>query len=70
MSARFEPPSVHERGQVARAMAAVHAQKPESGERTGRITCTRCDGALRFTIFSNGISRGQCAAAGCIRWSQ
>jgi ribosomal protein S27AE len=67
---RFEPPTIKQRGQVANAMAAVHAHKPEVGERTGRITCTRCGSSLRFTIMANGISRGQCAAAGCIRWSQ
>jgi hypothetical protein len=66
----FEPPSIRERGQVARAMDAVQRLKPEHGETTGRITCTRCGGGLRFTIDYKGISRGQCTSAGCIRWLQ
>jgi hypothetical protein len=67
---KFEPFTIKERGQVAKAMDAVQQRKPEHGEATGRITCTRCGGALRFTIDYKGISRGQCSSAGCIRWIQ
>lgn len=67
---RFEPPTIKQRGQVAHAMAAAHRHKPEVGEYTGRIACTRCGSALRFTIYSNGVSRGQWATANCIRWCQ
>ena len=66
---RFEPPTIKQRGQVARAMELVHKHRPEHGEHQGRITCPRCGAGLTFTILSNGISRGQCAAAACIRWS-
>ncbi len=65
---RFEPPSIKERGQVARAMAAVQAQKPAQGEAKGNLACTRCGGALKFTIQSNGLSSGQCSCG--VRWCQ
>lgn len=67
---RFEPPTIKQRGQVALAIAAVQQHRPEHGEATGRIRCTRCGGALKFTIMANGLSRGQCASASCIRWVQ
>jgi hypothetical protein len=65
---RFEPPSIKERGQVARAMAAVQQHKPAVGESKGKLQCPKCRGGLRFTIFSNGISSGQCSCG--IRWCQ
>lgn len=65
---RFEPPSIKQRGQMANAMAAAYSHKPAVGEFSGRMACTRCGSALRFTIMANGLSRGQCAAAGCIKW--
>lgn len=65
---RFEPPTIKERGQVARAMAAVQAHKPQAGELAGRITCPRCGGALTFAIQSNGISRGHCTCG--VKWCQ
>lgn len=55
-------------GAIARAQAAIQAHKPAQGEHTGRIACTKCGSSLRFTIQSTGISRGQCNAAGCLRW--
>jgi hypothetical protein len=67
---RFEPPSIRERGQLARAIAAVQQHKPEHGESSGKITCTRCGAALRFTIDSSGISRGQCIGNCGVRWCQ
>lgn len=57
-------------GATARALAAVQQQKPQHGEATGRIQCPRCNGRIRFNIQSNGISRGQCGTAGCLRWQQ
>ena len=70
MSARFDPPTIRERGQLARAIAAVQEHKPQHGEATGKISCTRCGASLRFTINCKGISRGMCTSAGCIRWLQ
>jgi hypothetical protein len=70
VSARFEPISIKERGQLVRAVAAVQAFKPQAGEYVGRMQCPKCGSGLRFTIQANGISRGQCAASGCIRWCQ
>lgn len=66
---RFEPPTLKQRSQVIQAMTAVQQRKPAQGETSGRITCPRCGSGLQFSILSNGISRGQCMAAGCIRWS-
>jgi hypothetical protein len=62
--------SVAQYGQIARAMAAVQQHKHPTDEVKGRITCPKCGSGLRFVILPNGISRGQCAAAGCLRWSQ
>lgn len=67
---RFEPISVAQRGQLARAMAAVQHHKPEVGKYAGRMNCPRCGSALNFTIFSNGISWGQCAASCGVKWNQ
>lgn len=65
---RFSPPTIRQRGQVAQAMAAVYAHKPEAGEAQGQITCPACRGHLKFTVTSSGISRGHC---GCgVRWCQ
>lgn len=69
MNHRFQVPTIKERGQLVRAIAAAQAFKPVTGEFKGRITCTRCGSGLNFSILSNGISRGQCSAAGCIRWT-
>jgi hypothetical protein len=70
MNARFQPPSIKERGQVAQAMNAVQQFKPQQGEHKGTMRCTKCGSSLSFTIQSSGISRGQCSAAGCLRWCQ
>jgi hypothetical protein len=32
------------------------------------ISYQPCGSSLRFTVMSNGLSRGQCTAAGCVRW--
>lgn len=70
MSARFEPPSLRQRSQVAAAMNAVQQHKPEHGEAKGRIRCTRCGDGLQFVIDATGRSRGQCAAACGVKWCQ
>lgn len=57
-------------GATARAMAAVQEQRNALLDVSGRITCPQCGSQLRYTIFPNGISRGQCTAAGCIKWAQ
>lgn len=62
--------TVQHYGKVAQAMNLVQQHKPQHGEATGTIRCTHCGSSLRFTIFANGISRGQCTAAGCVRWCQ
>lgn len=67
---RFEPPTIKQRGQVANAMAAAHAHKPDAGEYAGKMVCPRCRSPLNFKIASNGISRGQCAAACGVKWCQ
>ncbi|MBX3653247.1 MAG: hypothetical protein KF686_03620 [Ramlibacter sp.] len=65
---RYQPQTIKQRGQVAKAMAAVYAQKPQNGEAKGRIQCPACNGALNFTVNSTGLSRGHC---GCgMRWCQ
>jgi hypothetical protein len=51
-------------------MEQVHRHRPQHGEHQGRITCPRCGAGLQFVIQSTGISRGQCPAAGCIKWTQ
>lgn len=62
--------TVNHYGRVAQAMAQVQQHKPAFGEYSGRMSCTKCGSGLRFTIMSNGLSRGQCSAAGCLRWCQ
>lgn len=53
---------------IAQAMAKVQEHKEPGADVTGRIQCPKCGSQLRFTVFSNGISRGQCAARGCLSW--
>jgi hypothetical protein len=65
---RFEPPTIKERGHVAKAMAAVQSYKPANGEAKGSLTCPRCTGSLKFAILSNGVSRGQCTCG--VKWCQ
>lgn len=57
-------------GPTARAMDMVQQQKKPGQEVTGRISCPRCGGGLRFNVQANGLSRGQCAARDCVRWCQ
>jgi hypothetical protein len=57
-------------GQVARAMAQVNSQHKPGLDVAGVIPCPKCGSGLKFTVLSNGLQRGQCAAAGCLRWSQ
>lgn len=65
---RFTPPTIQQRGQLARAIAAVQHHKPEHGEASGKIACTRCGGSVRFVIDYSGRSRGQCLNACGVRW--
>jgi hypothetical protein len=69
MSLRFEPPTIKERGELARLMDAVQRHKPEHGEASGTLRCA-CGGTLKFNIQSNGISRGTCLAGCWRRWQQ
>jgi hypothetical protein len=66
----FQVPTIQQRGQIARAMNEAHQHKPAAGEHTGTMKCTRCGSTLRFTIASNGISRGSCNAACGVTWCQ
>lgn len=66
---RFAPLTIRERGQIAQAMAQVHQHRKPDQDVTGRIACTRCGATLSFTVQRDGHSRGACAAAGCVRWS-
>jgi hypothetical protein len=67
---RFQVPTLRERSQVIKAMTAVQEHKPQHGEASGRIQCTRCGAGLQFVIQSNGLSRGRCAAACGVVWNQ
>jgi hypothetical protein len=67
---RFEPPTIKERGQVARTMNLVHQHKPQHGEASGTVKCERCGASVRFTILASGISRGQCANNCGVKWCQ
>lgn len=53
---------------TAQAMNQVNQQRRQGEDVSGRIQCPKCGSALRFTILGNGLSRGQCAAPGCVRW--
>ncbi len=57
-------------GATARAMAEVQKNKHPTDEVSGRIICPKCGSGLRFTILPNGVSRGNCSAAGCVRWAE
>lgn len=64
----YQPPTVKYYGNVAKAMAAVQAQKPAMGETSGKVPCPACRGNLTFNIQASGLSRGHC---GCgVRWCQ
>ncbi len=63
----FQVPTIKERGQIARTIAAVHAQKPDQGEKTGLLRCV-CGSMLRFTVNANGASRATCVSACGVRW--
>jgi hypothetical protein len=65
---RFEVPTIRQRGELVRLIAAVQAHKPEHGEHRGQLPC-RCGSKVSFTIMANGISWGQCAAACGVKWS-
>jgi hypothetical protein len=65
----FSPPTIAWRGKVAKLLAEAQAHRPQHGESSGKLKCA-CGAALHFTIQSNGISRGRCAAACGVRWQQ
>lgn len=71
MNARFEPPTIKERGKMVRATAAAmnHAQQQlERGQTAGTCTCEACRGTIRWS-GNNGRSAGSCATARCVRWA-
>lgn len=57
-------------GATALAMNTAQQHKAPSGEYTGRLTCPKCGSGVRFTIQSNGISRGQCSSGCGVHWCQ
>jgi hypothetical protein len=61
--------SIHFRGKLARAIEQVHQHQDKHRDVSGRIDCPHCRSPLSFVIQKDGHSRGQCASAGCIRWS-
>lgn len=63
----FQPPKIAWRGRLAQLVAQVHDQKPEHGERAGKLRCI-CGATLTFTIQADGKSRGQCSAGCGARW--
>jgi len=69
--ARFEPPTIRERGAQVRATAqAMHeaAEAMKSGARAGRLTCALCGETIHWS--GNGSrSAGSCVAPGCTRWA-
>lgn len=71
MNARFEPPTLRERGATVRAIAAAMHEAAEAmrdGARDGRLVCGRCGGSLRWS--GNGTrSAGSCSSPGCTRWA-
>lgn len=67
---RFEPPTIKERGQLARTMNLVYLKRPEYGEAQGTVTCQKCNGTVHFIIYANGISRGRCANGCGVKWCQ
>lgn len=46
---------------------ALFAVKKD-GKPKGQITCPKCQGILRYTIASNGHTRGRCTTENCLSW--
>lgn len=65
----YQSPTIAWRGKLARLMADVQREKPQDGQRSGRIRCI-CGSTLSFTIASTGKSSGQCSASCGARWDQ
>jgi hypothetical protein len=55
-------------GAVAQAMNEAFRQST-AGATSGTFPCPKCGSQVRFTALIPHKSSGQCAAAGCIRWS-
>jgi hypothetical protein len=60
-------PTIAWRGKLVRLVAQVQQQKPEQGEKAGKMKCI-CGATVHFYIQSTGISRGHCAAGCGVRW--
>ena len=61
---------------TARAMAAVRTEhcpapsyRPAAPVRAS-MPCTKCSGALKFTVSAEGRTSGRCSSAGCVTWSE
>lgn len=54
---------------TAKAMNAAQQHRKPGEDVKATMKCPRCNSTLRFTIFGSGVSYGQCAAPGCVRWT-
>jgi hypothetical protein len=55
-------------GAIAQAQNIAY-QLSTAGQKEGTFPCPKCGSQVRFTALVPHQSRGQCSAAGCIRWS-
>jgi ribosomal protein S27AE len=53
---------------IAQAMKRAY-ELSTAGTKEGTFPCPKCGSQVRFTALVPHQSRGQCSAAGCIRWS-
>jgi hypothetical protein len=69
---RFDPPSIKQRGALAKAVNQVYERRDERNRQdvSGRIPCTWCTGQVSFTVFPSGLSFGSCTSGCGIRWTQ
>ena len=66
---RTTSPTIAWRGKLAQAVHQAHQHRDPEREVSGRIRCPACGSPINFTVQRDGRSRGQCSAAGCMRWS-
>lgn len=67
---RFEPPTIKQRGSIARAVASGMHEAGEAirrGETAGRLTCRHCGGFIRWS-GGGGRTEGTCVGCREVRW--